>query len=604
MSPHTAETHQTLPRRIALRSAVAYWIFGSLWIVVSDLLRSAADGRPAYSALPDMLKGLLFVLGSSLLLYVLVRRQVLALQRSEQRLRLMVENLPAGAIHVEGDTVLLNRATERLTGYSRDELTTLESWGRALHGERYDEFRALYEDDRRQGFPAPRTVPVRRKDGEVRHVKFTAYAYEQGEVWLLNDVTEQRKAEEALRAAARQQAAVAELGQMALAGTPPVELMNRMVGTICQVLGVRYCLVLERSPEGRHLVARCGTGWREAVSGCTVAEADDSSYGSYALWAREPLIVTDFTRESRFPTPTLLVEHGVISGMSVTIPGEDTAIGLLGAYADEARPFSEDEAYFLQAMANVLATAMQRKAAEEAMTRQKEELARSNDELEKFAYVASHDLQEPLRMVSSYTQLLARRYQGRLDEDADEFIGYAVDGATQMQSLINDLLAYSRVGSRGREFTPISCEEVLERALTNLKLTIEDNGATISHDPLPTVTADASQMVQLLQNLIGNAIKFKGQSPPRVHLSAQVESGEWVFCVQDNGIGIDPQFAERIFVVFQRLHSRVDYPGTGIGLAICKRIVERHGGRIWVDSKPETGSRFYFTIPADRRGRT
>lgn len=202
-------------------------------------------------------------------------------------------------------------------------------------------------------------------------------------------------------------------------------------------------------------------------------------------------------------------------------------------------------------------------------------------------------------MVASYTRLLARRYQGQLDEDANEFIGYAVDGVNRMQELINDLLAYSRAGSRRREPADVSMDEVLARVLQGLGPAIEEAGAIVVSEPLPEVHGDSGQLAQLLQNLVANAIKFRGDKAPRVEISARREGDEWVFSVSDNGIGIAPEFSERIFVIFQRLHSRAEYPGTGIGLSICRKIVERHGGRIWVGSEPGEGTTFRFTLPAN-----
>ena len=225
------------------------------------------------------------------------------------------------------------------------------------------------------------------------------------------------------------------------------------------------------------------------------------------------------------------------------------------------------------------------------------ELTRSNADLAQFAYVASHDLQEPLRMVSSYLQLIEQRYKDKLDAAGTEFMNYAVDGATRMQTMINDLLTFSRVGTRGKPFEPTNCEVILDQTLANLQMAIEESQAIITHDPLPTVMSDDTQMVLLFQNLIGNAIKFRTQEQMRVHISAEAKGREWVFSVRDNGIGIDPQYFERLFVIFQRLHSKEEYPGTGIGLAVCKRVVERHGGKIWVESQPGQGSTFYFTIP-------
>ncbi|RZN33931.1 MAG: PAS domain S-box protein [Methanosarcinales archaeon] len=239
----------------------------------------------------------------------------------------------------------------------------------------------------------------------------------------------------------------------------------------------------------------------------------------------------------------------------------------------------------------------ERKAAEKELQERATALERSNKELEQFAYVASHDLQEPLRMVSSYMQLLSRRYKGKLDSDADDFIGFAVDGVKRMQTLIHDLLVYSRVGTHCKPFEPTKCEDVLEQALSNLKVTISDSGAVVTHDALPTVAADDTQLVQLFQNLISNAIKFHDGAAPRVHIAAEQKDGNWLFSVADNGIGIDPKFFKRIFVIFQRLHGIDEYSGTGIGLSVCKKIVERHDGRMWVESEQGKGTTFYFTIP-------
>lgn len=226
-----------------------------------------------------------------------------------------------------------------------------------------------------------------------------------------------------------------------------------------------------------------------------------------------------------------------------------------------------------------------------------QELARSNEDLKEFAYAVSHDLQEPLRVVAGFVKLLAKRYKGRMDSDADDFIEYAVDGVKRMQLMIKDLLEYSQVGTKGKEFRTTDIMIVIEQAVSNLKAAIEESGALITYNAMPTVVADAPQLIRLFQNLIGNAVKFRGKEALRIHVSAERKEDEWLFSIRDNGIGIAPDQLEKIFVVFRRLHTKEEYPGTGIGLAVCKKIVERHGGKIRVESEPGKGSTFYFTMP-------
>ena len=245
-----------------------------------------------------------------------------------------------------------------------------------------------------------------------------------------------------------------------------------------------------------------------------------------------------------------------------------------------------------------------RHQAEKDLAKKADELARSNADLEQFAYVASHDLQEPLRMVAAYTQLLSERYKGRLDENADKFIGYASEGATRMQVLIQDLLAFSRVGRKEGEPTRVDCQAIIEEVRQILASAIQESGASITHTELPTIWADRTQMLQIFQNLIGNAIKFRGKAAPVISVQAEQQGSQWLFGVSDNGIGIAPEYAENIFVVFQRLHARTEYPGNGIGLAICKKIVERNGGKIWVESQVDCGSSFKFTLPVAQTGST
>jgi PAS domain S-box-containing protein len=297
-----------------------------------------------------------------------------------------------------------------------------------------------------------------------------------------------------------------------------------------------------------------------------------------------------------------LIEDALRSARGALAPAIPTALELCGRHQDGSdfpievmlSPLESAEGILLTVAIRDITT---RKNAEAHLLQTVKELNRSNDELGQFAYIASHDLQEPLRMVASYTQLLSRRYKGKLDSDADEFIGFAVDGANRMQRLIQDLLAYSRVGTKGADLRDTSSEEALDQALMNLRGAIEDSGAVVTYDPLPPVLADEGQLVQLFQNLVGNAIKYQSPGVPRIHVSSAKDGAtKWLFSVRDNGLGIESKYFEKIFGMFQRLHKREEFSGTGIGLAICKKIVERHGGHISVESGLGQGSTFRFGL--------
>ncbi len=312
--------------------------------------------------------------------------------------------------------------------------------------------------------------------------------------------------------------------------------------------------------------------------------------------AREGYIILtgDVSLEPDFMSNPLL--PNTRSEMTIPLILAQRVLGVLDVQDDRAHRFDQMDLAIFSAFSGHIASAIQNAYLYEEVQRHARALEDRNAELEQFAYVASHDLQEPLRIVISYVQLLTRRYEGQFDEDGELFMKYIVDGAMRMKTLINGLLDYSRLGRSAQPFALTDCDVVLSQVLTTLQVTIQEKGAIIHQEPLPTVMGDALQLGQLLQNLLSNALKFGGERP-EIWIGARHQDKEWLFWVRDRGIGLDAQYADRIFVIFQRLHTIEEYPGTGIGLAICKKIVERHNGRLWVESQPGTGATFFFTIP-------
>jgi PAS domain S-box-containing protein len=489
----------------------------------------------------------------------LLSREGIERSEAEARFRLAVESAPNAVLMVDpqGQMVLVNSQTEKLFGYRREELIgrKVEKLVPARFRGGHEQFRSdFFTELEARPMGAGRELYGLRKDGSEFPIEIGLNPIRTDEgVLVLSaivDISERKRSEDVQA----QLAAIVASSDVAIIG-------KRLDGVI--------------------------VNWNagaEKLYGYSAEEAVGQPISFIAPPDRQDEIMNLLAQ---------LKEGESIQSLEttrVTKDGRPISVSL------NLSPIMDKYGKIVGA-ATIANDITARKQSEERLRRQAEELRHSNEELEQFAYVASHDLQEPLRMVSSYVQLLARRYQGRLDSDADEFIGFAVEGANRMKVLINDLLAFSRVGTRSKEFGPVPLDKIFDEVVRNLELAVEESSAVISRDSLPRVLADEVQMAQLFQNLIGNAIKFRGEAPPRVHVGARSQDDHWLLFVRDNGIGLDPKFAERIFVIFQRLHNRAEYPGTGIGLAICRKIVERHGGRIWVESQPGAGATFLFTLP-------
>ena len=491
------------------------------------------------------------------------------LKESEERFRTLVETAPE-AIYIQTNRCFayLNAATLRLFGASRpDELLgqpVLERFHPDCRAQVAERIRRLNEE--RQPVEAVDEVCLTLA-GVAKHVNVSAIPFafqrQSGALVFARDITERKQAE----ASVRENRAKLEV---ALASMTDAVFISDAAGQFI---------------EFNEAFATFHRFKNKAECARTLGEYPRILEVFMANGEEAPLEMWAVPRALRGETGT---------NAEYTLRRKDTGETWAGSYSFS--PIRNQGGAIVGSVV-VGRDVTERKLAEEKIRRAMAGLERSNKELEHFAYVASHDLQEPLRMVSSYTQLLEQYYGSQLDDKARKYIHYAVDGAIRMQALINDLLTYSRVGRHGKPLESTDSHSVFGEAMRNLSAAIEEAQAIITHGDLPTVSADASQLVLVFQNLIANAIKFRRTEVPQVHVSARKDGGDWRFSVKDNGIGIEAQYAERVFVIFQRLHTREEYPGTGIGLAICQRIVERHGGKIWFESQPGNGTTFFFTIP-------
>jgi PAS domain S-box-containing protein len=528
-----------------------------------------------------------------------------ALRESEDRFRAVFENAPIGIYRTtpDGQILMANSKLVKMLGYSSfEELVqrNLESSGYPPDYPRFSFKQQIEGEGQISGLESGwvkndgSTIFVRENARVVWDESGNALYYE----GTVEDITDCKQAQKV-------QEAVYRISEAAHNAKDLQSLFELIHTIICQLMPADNFYIALYDPETNmvsfpYYVDEHHSLMSEEEKDILVSKRPGKGMTEYVLRTGKPLLASsEMCEELERKGEIVIIGAMPVDWIGVPLKTGDTVFGVVAVqtYSENVR-LKENDKDILIFVSNQIAMAIERKRAEAALMQQTQELARSNAELQQFAYIASHDLQEPLRMVTSYLQFLERRYKGSLDEDADDFIAFAVDGAKRMQAMISALLAYSRVGTRGKSFEPTDVSAILNNALANLVVTIEENDAMVTHDDLPTVMADDVQLTQLLQNLISNGIKFHRQDTrPEVHIGAKHAAGEWIFSVHDNGIGIDPQYFERIFQIFQRLHTREEYEGTGIGLAMCQKIVERHGGRIWGESKPREGSTFYFTLP-------
>lgn len=533
-----------------------------------------------------------------------------ALRESEERWQLAVRGTNDGIWdwNIKTNEVFFSSRWKEMLGYEEEEIINhLDEWTNRVHPDDLGWVTEAIQEHFKRKTPFYITEHrVRCKDGSYKWILDRGQALwdEAGNAIRMagshTDITERKLAEEELRLQNERSQLFADISLKIRQSLEPEEILQTSVTEVQKLLKADRVLIFRLWEDGS------GTVVQESVLPdfpVVLGEKIDDpcfsqEYQEKYRQGRVSAIVDIEQAEIQECHANLLKQFRVKANLVVPIIERENCWGLLIAHqCSSPREWIKFEVELLQSLANQIGIALAQARLLQRETEQRQELARSNADLEQFAYIASHDLQEPLRMVTSYLQLLQKRYRDKLDADADEFIAYAVDGATRMQGLIQDLLSYSRVSTRGQPFKTVNGDRALRDALDNLKMAIAETNAIVTFDPLPQVMADGIQLTQLFQNLIANAIKFRREIPLKIHVGVKKSDENWLFSVSDNGIGIEEQYFEKIFLIFQRLHRRTDYPGTGIGLAICKKIVERHGGKIWLESKPNRGSIFYFTMP-------